>query len=91
MQCVYQLFAARKQKPLAGCVGISTAGALANNAAQLFLARYFLFGTGTRFIAPLLLISGCVTGIALGIFAQAFIARSKWFASIPERNCGGGR
>jgi heptaprenyl diphosphate synthase len=83
MRGVYLLFA--EKKPLAGYVGISAAGSLANNAAQLALARFFLFGEGTRFIAPLLLVSGCATGTALGMFAEAFAARSKWLALVPDR------
>ena len=83
MFCLYAAFAARRENPLVGYAGLSAAGSLANNAAQLILARFFLFGAGTRFIAPLLLTAGCVTGAALGIFAQAFTARSRWFAAVP--------
>jgi heptaprenyl diphosphate synthase len=83
MLCVHRLFA--EKKPLTGYVGVSAAGSLANNAAQLLLARFFLFGAGTRFVAPLLLVSGCVTGVALGMFAEAFAARSKWLALVPDR------
>ena len=63
-------------------VGLSLAGALANNLAQLAMARLILFGTNTRYIAPLLLITGLVTGLLLGIFTEYFCRKSRWFAQI---------
>jgi heptaprenyl diphosphate synthase len=83
MFCLNAAFVSKREKPLLGYIGLSAAGSLANNASQIVLARFFLFGEGTRFIAPLLLIAGCVTGIALGVWTQAFTSRSRWFASIP--------
>ena len=61
------------------CIGLSLAGAAANNIAQLIVARLILFGSATKYIAPILLISGAVTGLLLGIFTQMFIEKSKWF------------
>lgn len=71
---VHRLF-----KNRVSCIGLSLAGAAANNIAQLIVARLILFGSATKYIAPILLISGAVTGLALGIFTQMFIERSKWF------------
>ena len=64
------------------CIGLSLAGAAANNIAQLVVAYFVLFGAATRYIAPILLISGAVTGLLLGIFTQMFIERSKWFRGL---------
>jgi heptaprenyl diphosphate synthase len=69
---------------LFSCIGLSLAGALANNAVQIVLARCILFGPNTRYIAPVLLVSGLVTGFALGMFANLFVAQSKWYASLPD-------
>ncbi|MDR3283842.1 MAG: Gx transporter family protein [Treponema sp.] len=74
----------RGGRPLIGFIGISIAGALANNAAQILLARFFLFGEGTRFIAPALLITGSITGFLLGLFAEKFAALSRWYAALPD-------
>ena len=68
-------------------VGISLAGALANTFAQLILARFFLFGENTKYIAPVLLVSGLITGFSLGVFAELFMQKSKWFkARLSERS-----
>lgn len=63
-------------------VGISLGGALANNLAQLALSYFMLFGDSTRFIAPVLLTAGAITAAILGFFAEAFMSRSRWFASV---------
>lgn len=62
--------------------GISVAGAFANNLAQIACARYLLFGENTKYIAPLLLVFGLVTGILLGLFCNAFASNSQWY-----KNC----
>ena len=64
------------------CIGLSLAGAATNNIAQLIVAHLILFGSATRYIAPILLISGAVTGLILGIFTQMFTERSKWFRGL---------
>lgn len=64
------------------CIGLSLAGAAANNLAQLAVAHLILFGSATKYIAPILLISGAATGLILGIFTQMFIEKSKWFRSL---------
>lgn len=65
-------------------VGLCLAGALANNIAQIGVARLMIFGDNTKYIAPVLLISGLVTGLILGLFSNIFIAQSKWYACIKE-------
>jgi heptaprenyl diphosphate synthase len=62
-----------------GLIGISTAGAFLSNGVQLALARAFIFGEGVKFIAPPLLGAGVLTGMALGLFCEIFIARSAWY------------
>jgi uncharacterized membrane protein len=63
-------------------IGVSVAGAFASNAAQLTLARYWIFGESAWLIMPPFLAVGAVTGTLLGVFANAFAARSAWYASI---------
>ena len=77
MMGVHRLF-----KNRISCIGLSLAGAAANNLAQLAVARLILFGSATKYIAPILLISGAVTGLLLGIFTQMFIEKSKWFRGL---------
>lgn len=67
-------------------LGLSLFGSLANNTVQLFLARFILFGKGAYVIAPLLFISGTITGLALGFFAEQFISRSRWFFLCKEQS-----
>ena len=69
-------------KKKVSCIGLSLAGAAANNIAQLIVAYFVLFGDATRYIAPILLISGAATGLVLGIFTQMFIEKSKWFRGL---------
>lgn len=63
-------------------VGISVAGAFASNAAQLLLARWFIFGPGSWYIAPPFFAVGTVTGAVLGAFANRFASRSRWYADV---------
>jgi len=63
-------------------IGLCLAGAIANNLAQIGVAFLIIFGQNTRFIAPVLLASGLVTGLLLGFFANTFMQKSKWFASL---------
>jgi heptaprenyl diphosphate synthase len=61
--------------------GISVLGALLSNGAQLALARVFIFGESTRYITPPFLAMGLITGLALGLFCEYFIRRSRWYAA----------
>ena len=84
MMALYTLFFTRQQISFFGlCVG----GALANNAAQLLLARFILFGESTRYIAPLLLTTGLISGSLLGLFSQRFAAKSRWYATVRKELC----
>lgn len=59
-------------------VGIGVMGALGSNIAQLLFAAGFIFGSGTRLIAPLFLLVGTITGSILGWTAQTVLKRSDW-------------
>lgn len=63
-------------------IGISVAGAFASNAAQLTLARFWIFGASAWYIAPPFLAVGTITGILLGAFANLFAERSEWYADV---------
>lgn len=67
-------------------VGLSVAGAFASNAAQLALARLWIFGEGALYIAPPFLALGLATGTLLGAFTNAFAAKSKWYADLRLGN-----
>lgn len=63
-------------------IGVSVAGAFASNAAQLTLARFWIFGESAWLIMPPFLAVGAVTGALLGAFANSFAAKSEWYASV---------
>lgn len=62
-------------------LGVSTAGALTSNGAQLVLAYFFVFGSSIRYAAVPILTLGVVTGMILGLGCEYFIRRSRWYAS----------
>ena len=61
-----------------GFVGISCAGAMVSNTAQLLVARHLLFGAAARYLAPPFLAAGFVAGVALGIICEYFCRSSQW-------------
>ena len=63
-------------------MGITLFGSLASTFTQLFLARFILFGENAKYIAPILLVSGLITGLLLGIFAELFMQKSNWFKGL---------
>lgn len=65
-------------------VGLCLAGALANNAAQILVARLAIFGRQAYVIAPLLLASGLVSALVLGIFANKFEEKSTFLRNVRE-------
>jgi heptaprenyl diphosphate synthase len=65
-------------------VGVGVLGALFSNTAQILLARLLIFGEGAWLIAPPFLALGTVTATLLGVFAERFVARSRWLASVRE-------
>jgi len=65
-------------------IGISLSGSMASSFAQLLLARVIIFGENAKFIAPILLFSGLLTGSLLGFFTEIFLQKSKWFKSLSQ-------
>lgn len=65
-------------------VGLCVAGAVTSNMVQVGLARVVVFGQSARYMAPAFLALGLVSGLALGAFAEAFAARSRWLARARE-------
>lgn len=63
-------------------VGVGVLGALCSNIAQVLLARLLIFGEGAWLIAPPFLALGTATSAALGVFAERFVKRSRWFAGL---------
>ena len=66
-------------------IGISIAGAMTSNAIQLLLAQFILFGSSIWIIAPPFLLMGFITSIFLGIFANVFTRKSRWYADLSTR------
>ena len=62
-------------------IGVGTAGAFVSALSQTALGWFLVFRENTRYIAPLFLGTGLVTGIALGVFCEMFIRRSKWYSA----------
>lgn len=83
MMAIFHLF---YEKKLVSWLGISMAGGLANNLAQLGVACIFLFGENTKFVAPVLLAISFVASIAMGLFANVFVEKSKWLADLRNKN-----
>ena len=82
MQAVYQadkIFQKKFKKNLTSFTGISITGAFFNNIAQITCSRFILFGENTKYIAPVLLLTGLATGTALGLFCSAFAEKSRWY------------
>jgi heptaprenyl diphosphate synthase len=71
-------------------VGVSILGAVASNAVQMGLARVLVFGEAVRLIAPPFLATGLVTGAFLGVFAEIFVERSRWYARARSQVDGRG-
>lgn len=67
-----------------GFVGVALTGALFSNLAQLFLAGLLVFGPSARYIAPPLLAAGLISGVALGLFTEAFTRQSSWYRSLSN-------
>jgi uncharacterized membrane protein len=63
-------------------IGISVAGAFASNAAQLIFARFYIFGESAWYIAPPFFAVGVVSGTLLGIFANVYEKKSRWYEAL---------
>jgi len=67
-------------------IGISVMGALTSNMAQITLSILFIFGPSAWRILPLFLGIGLVSGVFIGIFAQSFSEKSRWWALMKEQS-----
>jgi heptaprenyl diphosphate synthase len=65
---------------LVSAVGVSILGAVTSNAVQVAIARVVVFGEAARLITPLFLAMGLATGTLLGLFVEAFVRKSRWYA-----------
>ena len=65
-------------------IGLSVGGAFVSNASQLVLAKYLVFGESARLVAPPFLFMGVITGTILGMFANHFAAKSRWFTAVRD-------
>jgi heptaprenyl diphosphate synthase len=70
--------------------GIGAAAAFCSNAVQLALARFLVFGEGVRYLIPPFLAAALCSGFALGMFCEAFIAKSRWYALLRGALLHGG-
>ncbi len=85
MSAALMFFLKRALKSAVSAVGLSVAGALASNAAQILIARVWIFGESVRTIVPLLLGAGVVTGFATGVFTEFFMRKSRWLEKTRQR------
>ena len=76
MLVFYKIFS---KTSFASYLSYSLAGSLFNNISQIVCSYFIVFKDSTRYIAPLLLLSGLVTGSFLGIFTNLFIQKSRWY------------
>lgn len=65
-------------------VGVSLFGALASNIVQITLSVTFIFGSSAWVIAPPFLGLGVASGLVVGLFAERFRRRSRWFSRQQE-------
>ena len=72
-------------------IGIGTAGAMISCSTQAALGWFFIFRENVRYIVPVFLGTGLVTGIALGIFCETFARRSQWYRIAKEQMSGSGK
>ncbi|MDA3955963.1 Gx transporter family protein [Oceanispirochaeta sp.] len=71
--------------PRISFIGISIMGALVSNMTQILLSISFIFGPSAWRILPLFLGLGLVSGLFIGLFAQRFSEKSRWWALFKEK------
>jgi len=81
-------FSYRLLKKHISFVGISLLGALASNSMQIVLSVLFIFGSSAWRILPLFLGIGLVSGLFIGVFAQHFSERSRWWDTFRRNSRG---
>lgn len=73
---------------LVSWTGISLAGALANNLAQLVAAYFIMFGSSVKVFAPWMLSISFVSAILLGFFVQRMADQSKFMELVKAESKG---
>ena len=85
---VYSVFRKLKLLGAVSNVSLCLAGAIASTGAQLCCSKLMVFGENTRYIAPVLLISGSVTALCLGLWTNVFERASRfvrfWSGELEE-------
>ncbi|OQY32608.1 MAG: heptaprenyl diphosphate synthase [Spirochaetaceae bacterium 4572_59] len=76
------LLAWRFLRPDISFLGVSILGALVSNMAQILLSIIFIFGASAWRILPWFLGIGLISGLLIGLFAQRFSKKSRWWAAI---------
>ncbi len=69
----------RLLKTRVSMLGLCLAGALTSNLIQLTMARYIIFGKSALLIGPPFLAIGTISAVILGVFAERFLAESRWY------------
>ncbi len=64
-----------KKSPLFSTVGVSLAGGAAHNTGQLIVAVSLVLEPRLFYYLPVLIISGCITGMATGLLTHILISR----------------
>lgn len=57
------------------CITVSTAGGIAHNIGQLFIAAFVVNNFAIFYYIPVLLLSGVLTGLLIGVIAQELVIR----------------
>ena len=63
-----------------GMPGVSIAGGVAHNLGQIIVAAILLETTALTYYLPFLLVSGCVTGAAIGVAGAEIVKRAQGIA-----------
>lgn len=71
----YVVMLALKKWGKINCFCVSIAGGLAHNIGQLFMAAFLVSNLSVFYYAPVLLLSGAVMGLLIGIIAQEIVLR----------------
>ena len=77
MLCSVFLMCILKKTRKFSVIGISMAGAIAHNLGQIFIAMFIVQSFAIIFYLPVLLLSGMITGVLIGIVANEIIKRIR--------------
>lgn len=66
-----------KKSGLFSVIGVSAVGGLFHNIGQLILATIVIESVNMLYYAPILIISGTITGVLIGILAKSILAKVK--------------